>query len=186
MARPTPRKRSRAAAVAFDGTLCRVTCWELAHADALAGIANDRKVIKYLSARIPHPYERSDALEWIGMHQRANEPTHFAVEADGTLVGSIGFDRGTGERRGTAMIGYYFRPDVWGRGIATDAVRVVTAHLFASPQTHRVWANVMAPNAASARVLEKTGYLKEATLRAAILDRDGERHDELIYARTRR
>jgi len=145
----------------------------------------NRTVIKYLSSRIPHPYARTDALEWIAMHRHAGAPSHFAVEADGELAGSIGFDLGTGERRGTAVLGYYFRPSVWGRGIATDAVCVVTAHLFASPAIHRVWANVMAPNVASARVLEKAGYICEATLRASILDRDGERHDELIYARTR-
>ena len=50
---------------------------------------------------------------------------------------------------------------------------------------YRAWANVMAPNRASARVLQKAGYIHEATLRAAIVDREGARHDELIYARMR-
>jgi len=171
--------------VRLEGAACGITIWTPAHASDLAAIANDRTVIKYLSARIPHPYTRANAMEWIAMHHGAHVPSHFAVERDGELVGSIGYDLGSGERAGTAVIGYYFKPAAWGRGLATDAVRVVTAHLFASPAIHRVWANVMAPNRASARVLEKVGYAHEATLRASILDRDGERHDELIYARTR-
>ncbi len=40
----------------------------------------------------------------------------------------------------------------------------------------------MAPNVASPRVLEKAGYKREATLTASIVDRDGDRHDEHIYA----
>lgn len=167
------------------GAACRITTWRFDHADALASIANDRTVIKYLSSRIPHPYTRADAAAWIAMNRDLDAPSHFAIEVDAALVGSIGYDLGTGERRGTAVVGYYVRPSAWGRGIATEALRLVTAHVFASPAIHRVWANVMAPNAASARVLEKAGFACEARLRASILDRDGERHDELIYARTR-
>ncbi len=169
----------------LDGAVCRITPWAAAHANDLAAIANDRTVVKYLSARIPHPYTRANAVEWIAMHRDAHAPSQFAVESDGEVVGSIGYAQGSGERAGTAMIGYFFKPAAWGRGLATDAVRVVTAHLFATPAIHRVWANVMAPNRASARVLEKNGYVHKATLHASILDRDGERHDELIYARTR-
>jgi len=49
----------------------------------------------------------------------------------------------------------------------------------------RIWANVMEPNIASARVLEKSGYVLEARMRAAISDRRGAIHDELIYVRLR-
>lgn len=162
-----------------------MTTWQPEHATDLAAIANDRSVVMYLSARIPHPYTLANAQEWIAIHADTHEPTHFAVESAGELAGAIGYDPGSGERAGTAMIGYFFKPETWGRGIATDAVRVLTAYLFTKPSIVRVWANVMAPNRASARVLEKAGYVHEATIRAALLDRDHARHDELIYGRMR-
>jgi ribosomal-protein-alanine N-acetyltransferase len=153
-----------------------------AHANDLVAIASDRTVIKYLSARIPHPYTLANAVEWIAAHPDADGTTHFAVERDGELLGAIGYELGSGERAGTAMLGYFFKPTAWGRGFATEATRLLTSHLFTKPAITRVWANVMAPNRASARVLEKADYVHEATLRSAILDRDGARHDELIYA----
>jgi RimJ/RimL family protein N-acetyltransferase len=39
----------------------------------------------------------------------------------------------------------------------------------------------MAANAASARVLEKAGYVREAVHARAIADRHGTVHDELIF-----
>ncbi len=35
------------------------------------------------------------------------------------------------------MIGYFFKPETWGRGIATDAVRVLTAYLFTKRRYER-------------------------------------------------
>lgn len=169
----------------IEGTVCSVTTWTLAHAHDLVSIANDHTVIQYLSARIPHPYKHADAVAWIALNADPNEASHFAVESGGELIGSIGYEPGSGERAGTAMIGYYFKPATWGRGLATDAVATLTEHLFAKPAIVRVWANVMEPNRASARVLEKAGYVHEATIRSALLDRDGARHDELIYGRMR-
>jgi RimJ/RimL family protein N-acetyltransferase len=42
---------------------------------------------------------------------------------------------------------------------------------------YRAWANGIAPDRASARFLQKAGYIHEATLRAAVV--------ELVYARMR-
>ena len=167
------------------GRLCRVTSWRIDHADDLARIANDPGVVRYLAPNFPHPYERADALAWIARQRETLAPTHFTVEAGGRLVGSIGYVVGHGERAGTAVVGYFFDRATWGRGIATDALRIVTARIFEDETIARVTAWVMSPNVASARVLEKAGYAREATLRSAIVDRDGERHDELIFALVR-
>ena len=62
----------------------------------LAAIANDRSVVMYLSTRIPHPYTLENAVEWIAIHQNTHDPSHFAVESDGELIGAIGYDMGSG------------------------------------------------------------------------------------------
>lgn len=63
--------------------------------------------------------------------------------------------------------------------------RLITELGFAKPNMYRAWANGMAPDRASARFLQKAGSIHEATLRAAVVDREGARHDELVYARMR-
>ena len=67
----------------------------------------------------------------------------------------------------------------------TEAVQCATNWAFETLRVRRVWANVMAPNVGSIRVLEKAGYILEAKMTLAICDRRGMIHDELIYARMR-
>ena len=53
----------------------------------------------------------------------------------------------------------------WGRGHATQAARALLGWGFASLDLHRVQAEADTRNAASARVLEKLGFVLEGTLR---------------------
>ena len=67
------------------------------------------------------------------------------------------------------------------RGIATAVVRAVTAYGFERLGRIRIDALVRTDKAASARVLEKVGYQREALLRRAVLQ-SGEPVDHLLYA----
>jgi RimJ/RimL family protein N-acetyltransferase len=81
-------------------------------------------------------------------------------------------------------IGYWLGQSYWNRGIATEALVAVTAYAFETFDINRIWAGVFAWNPASARVLEKAGYVLEGRLRNAIT-KDGETTDELIYSTVR-
>ena len=83
--------------------------------------------------------------------------------------------------RRSAEIGYWLGEPFWGRGIATLAVRAVTAHAFDTHDLTRVFACVFEWNPASARVLEKAGYTREATLRKSVF-KDGRTIDQFLYA----
>jgi RimJ/RimL family protein N-acetyltransferase len=69
----------------------------------------------------------------------------------------------------------------WGKGITTDAVRVLTGYGFDELRLVRIFARVFEWNAASARVLEKAGYTLEARHLKAIV-KDGQVIDEFTYA----
>lgn len=64
-------------------------------------------------------------------------------------------------------IGYFLARSFWGKGIATEAVRLVVQFLFEKAQINRIQAEVMPPNSASKNVLLKNGFVKEGTLRQA-------------------
>jgi RimJ/RimL family protein N-acetyltransferase len=66
----------------------------------------------------------------------------------------------------------------------TEAVTVVTGYGLGELGLVRVYAAIFEWNAASARVLEKAGYVLEARHRRAVV-KDGEIIDELMYARVR-
>ena len=66
----------------------------------------------------------------------------------------------------------------------TEAVAAFTDYCFAKFPLHRIYAEPFANNRASARVLEKTGFLMEARLKNNVC-KDGQILDSLIYAKTK-
>ncbi len=159
--------------------------WRHADAAALARLADDRAVWLGLRDVFPHPYGLGDALGFIALAGRMDPRTYFAIEADGELAGGIGYIRKTDVERIGAEVGYWLGRAFWGRGIATAALRLLTAHAFAAdPELRRLWAVPFARNVASARVLEKCGYRLEGTLRQSAI-KDGVVLDQWMYAITR-
>ena len=69
--------------------------------------------------------------------------------------------------------------DSWGKGFATDAIRVRTRFAFDQLGLHRVEGHTMNP--AMCRVYEKCGYQHEGTLRRKFW-RGGRWHDADFYA----
>jgi ribosomal-protein-alanine N-acetyltransferase len=69
--------------------------------------------------------------------------------------------------------------DAWGRGYATDAVRVRTRFAFEELGLHRVEGHTINP--AMCRVYEKCGYRREGVARAKLW-RGGRWHDATFYA----
>jgi [ribosomal protein S5]-alanine N-acetyltransferase len=163
------------------GAVCTLRPWRAGDVAALAEIANDPDVAHYVSHRFPSPYTRADADTFVRSQLDAPEIRNWAIDAGGALAGGIGITPGALERAGSVMIGYWLGKRFWGRGIASDAVRTLTAHALVTLRPRRLWANVIAANPASARVLEKAGYVREAVLASAIVDRTGTVHDELLF-----
>ncbi len=56
-------------------------------------------------------------------------------------------------------IGYRLDSGYWGRGIATQAVELMISYLYGRTDTQIITASTMIENKASARVLEKNGFI---------------------------
>jgi len=102
----------------------------------------------------------------------------------GVAAGGIGVHSGQDVHRHTATVGYWLGEDFWGRGIMTEAVTAVTNFCFENFPLRRISAEVFANNPASARVLEKAGFIFEARLKNHVF-KDGKLLDSLLYARTK-
>lgn len=64
-------------------------------------------------------------------------------------------------------IGYFLAESYWGKGIATEAVRVLLKFLFLEANVNRIQAEVMTQNEISKKVLLNNGFTYEGTLRQA-------------------
>lgn len=103
----------------------------------------------------------------------------WAVKRTGDAQ-AIGFVSAGEKRQGKVTeIGYLIAPDLWGAGIAREAVAAVVAQLFAEGQ-RRVFADVDPDNDGSIRLLERLGFTLEGRLRAEWHTHIGVR-DSLIF-----
>ncbi len=82
----------------------------------------------------------------------------------GLLVGNVELDA-VDPRRRQAELGYWVRADRTGRGYAGEAARAMLWYAFETLRMHKVRADVAVGNVASARVLDKLGFVREGTLR---------------------
>jgi ribosomal-protein-alanine N-acetyltransferase len=167
------------------GTLCRLRPYHLSDAEALARIAGEFEVARWMTSAFPHPYGIDAARAWLTKASTEAPVDNFAIEIEGALAGGAGLRPHDGEHRGVAEFGYWLGRAFWGRGVATEAAQLLCAHAFRDRGLRRLEAHVFASNVASARVLEKNGFIREALLRQIYVERDGTITDGLLYARLR-
>lgn len=164
------------------GTRCTVRRWRMSDADALVRHANNIRVAQHLRDRFPHPYTRRHALDFLRFSTSPSDSANLAIDVGGEAVGAVGYVPGTDVERYSAEIGYWLGEDYWGRGIATEALLLVTAHVFEALNMLRLYALPFADNAGSIRVLEKAGYVCEAILRSSSV-KQGVPRDQALYAK---
>jgi ribosomal-protein-alanine N-acetyltransferase len=122
------------------------------------------------------PIWPSDDLTRAGFRRRLRRYTEDALadraypflifrEQDGALVGGITL---ANVRRGIVQagtVGYWTGEPYAGRGYMTTALRLLLPTLFGELNLHRVEAACIPSNAASVRVLEKCGFVREGLAR---------------------
>ena len=160
---------------------CVVRSWRLDDAESVARHANNRAVWIHLRDGFPHPYGREDAAAFLATVLQQTPERTFAIEVDGEASGSIGITPGTDVERIGAEVGYWLGEPFWGRGVVSEALHAVTRHVVETHGLRRVWAVPFATNVASARVLEKAGYVREARMRQSAI-KDGQVLDQYLYA----
>ncbi len=164
-------------------SLCTVRPWLASDVTSLVRHANNRKIWLNLRDRFPHPYLRKHGQEFIRYARQESSEHAFAIVVDDAAVGGVGFIVKSDVDRVTAEIGYWLGEDFWGRGIATEAVRAITRYAIERYQLTRLFGVVFDRNPASARVLEKAGYVFEARLRRSAI-KEGQVIDQLQYGFT--
>lgn len=164
------------------GRRCVLRPYRANDADELPSVAGPYDVARWMTDRFPHPYTPDAALLWVNAAMGEHPTDNYVIEVDGALAGGIGIRPHVGESAGVAEFGYWLGREYWGRGLATEAALLLAAFAFARRKLRRLEAHVFAPNIASARVLEKCGFVREAVLREAFVDREGAIVDGVLYA----
>jgi RimJ/RimL family protein N-acetyltransferase len=132
---------------------------------------------------IPVPYRREHVHDWIAAAESGwSEGRHGALAiADAstdTFLGAIGLGPIEEHR---ASIGYWVVPAERGRGIATDAVRLLGRWALLRLSLRRLELYHFVGNDVSGHVAEKVGFRREGVLRAYVMMR-GEPRDCVMYS----
>lgn len=151
-------------------------------ADDLVTACNDPLIQRFVPA-MPSPYTRHDALAWINESAVGGHNGHTALAlADPVTDRVLG---GGGFRRFaelTGEMGYWVAPWGRGRGVATSAARLLAQRAF-DQGIERLSLRTEFENTASQRVAIAAGFTREGVQRAGGANRDGGRHDLIVWAR---
>ena len=140
-------------------------------ADALHRISNEPNVRLYLWDDKPVPEATIRDLIARSVRMFSEEGIGlFGVRmcGGGDLLGFCGFVRLGG--MGEAELCYELTPEVWGKGLATEASRSCLRYAFEEAGFERVIAGADAPNDASLRVIEKLGMKPAGNINPNALD----------------
>ena len=163
---------------------CQIRSWQIGDAANLARALSNKKVQDNLRDGLPYPYTEKDGIDFIQamLHSDPNTTFAFAITVDDKAVGSIGVFRKDNIHAHTGEMGYYLAEELWGKGVGTNAVKMVCDYIFQNTDIIRIFAEPFAHNIASCRILEKSGFLYEGTLRSNAV-KNGQILDMKIYAR---
>lgn len=100
-------------------------------------------------------------------------------KASGKVIGSIGIEE-DGLRphvEGCKNLGYVLSKDFWGQGLMTEAVRAAIDYAFRVMKLRLLTVTHYPQNLRSKRVIQKSGFVYEGTLRTATAIYNGEERD---------
>ncbi|MBL7764808.1 MAG: GNAT family N-acetyltransferase [Chitinophagaceae bacterium] len=155
--------------------------WTEQDAPRLASLANDPDIAANMTDLFPSPYLEEHARGFIQMANSHDPANIRCIEFEGEAVGGIGIHPQQDIYRKNAELGYWLGKDYWGKGIITEAIRLMLPYAFQHWDIERIYARPYGRNLGSQKVLEKNGFTLEARLPQTIF-KLGQFEDELIYA----
>jgi len=149
-------------------------------------LARDREISRFTF--IPRPYTLENAEQFIKLtqkHWRSKRAYRFGIEdpKTGRIIGMIGLEV-INYRHKNVEIGYWLGKPYWGRGLMTEAVRLVLRVCFRELKLKRVCAHVFPQNTSSMRLLDRCGFTPEGRLRKVMLRRK-RWQDAFVYSMLR-
>jgi RimJ/RimL family protein N-acetyltransferase len=129
---------------------------------------------------IPTPYTTADGERFLERSRTNPDELNLAICGhDGQLLGAIGVSLRSDP--GVAEIGYWLAPEARGRGLATRALRLLSAWTLREVGIARLQLQTDVDNLPSQAVAERAGFTREAVLRD-YMDNRGARRDSVMFS----
>jgi [ribosomal protein S5]-alanine N-acetyltransferase len=152
-------------------------------APQLLALRSDAAVMQYLDREAMNTVDEAGVMiDSMDSRLAAGEGISWAVSLQDTneMIGLAGLWRIIREHH-RAEIGYTLLPAHWNKGLMSEVLETIIDFGFGSMKLHSIEANVNPSNAASIRLLEKLGFIREAYFRENYYFR-GRFLDSAIYS----
>jgi [ribosomal protein S5]-alanine N-acetyltransferase len=128
-------------------------------------LRSDEKVMQFIDREKPQNLAEAEAwIQQINGYLDNNTAITWAItflEEGPALIGTIGFWRISNQHY-RSEVGYLLDTRYWNRGIMKEALLSVIEYGFGPMMLHSIEARINPDNKASAALLEKTGFVREA------------------------
>ena len=127
----------------------------------------DPVVSQYILSSIPASFAESqeEIMYWIDLfYKKTGVYWAIATKEHNKMIGAIGF-HDWNKYNNRIEISYDLGKEYWNQGIMTKAMEQVNLYAFKMLQVNRIQASTIAANVASIRLLEKSHFIKDGTLR---------------------
>ncbi len=143
---------------------------------------NDPEIRKYTSMKYPLNYEQEK--DWFeNSVSSEGGPIHLLITEDKDRKGVISLMK-VNKEGGNAEIGLWISGEEQGKGVGTEASRLMTDYGLRELRLHRIYARVFEHNPGSAKIWEKLDYQEEGCMREHDFI-DGEYRDLRIFGMLR-
>ena len=165
----------------MQGRLVRLRAYEKSDADALFRWFADEEVTRWLGP--PNFPSRAHQEKFIERAQASSDDAkYFAIETlEGKPVGDCGLRFIDWKSRKAEFFITIGEKEFWGKGLGSDALRVVIRLAFDKMNLNRLWLTVLVDNPRAVRCYEKCGFVREGLLKQESYV-DGKYRDVLLMA----
>ena len=155
----------------FDGRLVRLRLVTMQDCtERYVAWLNDPLVTRYLETRW-EPQTLESIRAFVRRQRDSNDSYLMAIieRQTGSHVGNLKLGPVHSRYRYADLSYFIGEPGAWGRGLATEAIRLASGIGFERLDLHRLQAGVYAGNAASARALLRAGFRLEGIQRSQLI-----------------
>lgn len=155
--------------------------------DLLVELDSDPEVMRYLTGGVPTPRMRVETALLPAIIRDYTRYPGFGAFAThtkdgGEFLGWCMLLPEFGAPPDEAELGYRLRKSAWGNGYATEGSRALLRYGFTELGLRRIYADTMAVNSRSRRVMEKAGLRYDFTYIPPLAPMEGSEHGEVRYS----
>jgi len=153
--------------VLVESNLITLRALESEDCQAFYEWANDREVTQFSLSSYAYPQSKSDISAWLSGINKSTQTVSFAICSleTGLLIGYAGIASISALNRCGEFFILIGAKTYWGKGIGTEATKLITEYAFKNLGLHRVELTAYASNPSAIRAYEKAGYKHEGVKR---------------------